>query len=878
MFLNYINNFADFTNKTNQLKQTHLSLINGKYNVPAEKIEEFNLKYFNTIKEGKEKLYLVEKITNSNFAFFLDIEVPKNIDEELNDENILLILEKTNIVIKKYIIDENNINIDITENIISKRIDENNKPRYHINYYNLVLNNNTAIILSSLIVENLPINYKKTIDKSVYSTGLRMLGSYKQQINTPHLNSIYRIYNINTALFLENSDFTYAIFSKTSILRLNNKDESVFKIKEELLNDVLKAFLLKKGAANNAKSNFMDANLENDIVKHLKNLKQTHSCLEHYDIDKRSLKSIKTIQTESTDKSSLKEYRHFINILEEYCPFKERCHQRKSSPIFIEINKFGTFIKCHDIDCKGKRYPHEGIPFPITFESDCPYLYKSIKLNYVPSELGVLPEHIQILLEQSLVGTHYLISKAIFNIYKEKYRVDNIKTPEWYEFDGIRWKKSYSFNIMLSEEIPRYYKSLITVEQQKEKENEDEDEDNSNSRFLLVKKIIRNLENVSFKKNIIEQCIQLFKNYDQYFYERLDTNPYLIGFKNGIYDLEKKQFRKGKLDDYLTFSTGYDYIEFNEIQDSDEIKDIDNFIGKIVPNKNVKQFLYNILARGLLGIVDEKFYIFTGLSGSNGKSTLMNFLEYVLGDYMASVDSSLLTNKKGLSSSASPEIIKLKGSRLCSIQEPEENASLQTGILKQFTGGDTITARELYKAPISFKLQASWFLCCNQTPMIQNLEGGIIRRLRIIEFNSKFCEIPKGENEFNIDPDLKNKLKYWKAFFMSFLIYTYNKNGKTFEEPEEVTLFTKNYMTDNNKFDDYFNERIVLDNSSFESLKNIYNDFIDYWTHNNKNEKIPKLLDFKTHIRLLYGNEKTFSGTLRKGYNLKFKETDGLYE
>lgn len=872
MFLNYINN--NFINR-NAEKQTHLSLVNGKYNVPENKRNEFNLKYLEAIKEGSEKLYLIEKITNSKFSFFLDIEIPKNNTETLNDNVVLLIIEKTKVIIKKFFdIVENK---DLSEVIISKRIDEKNNPRYHLNFYNLVLNNTVAIILSSLIIENLDPIHKHLIDKSVYNTALRMLGSYKKESVLGNINSTYRIYNISTSEFLDNSKLTPILFLKTSILRPENS--TLNKIKEELLSDISKAFLSK--TKNSIANNIKDANLENDIIKHLKTLKENNLCLEHYDIDK--INSIKTIHYELKEKGSLKEYRHYINISEEYCPFKERCHQRKNSPIFIEINRFGTFVKCHDSDCKGKKYPQEGLPFPITFETDYPYLYKSIKLNYVPTELFI-QEHVRILLEQSLIGTHYLISKAIFNIYKEKYRVDNIKNPEWYEFDGIRWKKSYSFNIMLSEEIPRYYTSLITTDNKKKETEEETEEEETDSRILLVKKIIRNLENVSFKKNIIEQCIQLFKNYDQFFYEKLDTNPYLIGFKNGIYDLEKKEFRKGKLDDYLTFSTGYDYIEFNEIKESEEIKDIDSFMSKIIPNKNVKKFLYNILARSLLGIVDEKFYIFTGLSGSNGKSTLMNFLEYVLGDYMASVDSSLLTNKKGLSSSASPEIIKLKGSRLCSIQEPEENASLQTGILKQFTGGDTITARELYKAPVSFKLQASWFLCCNQTPTIQNLEGGIIRRLRVVEFNSKFCENPKKElsNEFHIDSELKNKLKYWKPFFMSFLINTLNFNGKTFEEPEEVTLFTKNYMADNNKFDEYFNERIVIDNNSLESVKNIYNDFIDYWADNNKNEKIPKFLDFKTHMRLLYGNEvkpnSTQENNVKKGYCLRFKETESLYE
>ena len=199
-----------------------------------------------------------------------------------------------------------------------------------------------------------------------------------------------------------------------------------------------------------------------------------------------------------------------------------------------------------------------------------------------------------------------------------------------------------------------------------------------------------------------------------------------------VYDFKQKSFRQSTQHDYITFSTGYDYIDYDESHS--QIKEIYDFLSKIITNTKVREYLLKVLGKSLLGIPDEKFYIWTGLSGANGKSTLVNFIEQTLGDYSTSVDVSLLTNKRANSSNASPDIIRLKGKRIFTFQEPEHDDKLRTGILKQYTGGDTIIARELFKAPVSFKLQGTMMMCCNDLPAVASIDGGTWRRIRVIEF------------------------------------------------------------------------------------------------------------------------------------------------
>jgi P4 family phage/plasmid primase-like protien len=482
-------------------------------------------------------------------------------------------------------------------------------------------------------------------------------------------------------------------------------------------------------------------------------------------------------------------------------------------------------------------------------------------------------------LEDSLNGSHYQIAKTTYNIFKDRFRVDDVRNTTWYEFDGVRWKKSHLMNILISEELPKYYKGIKISDTSVSQNNLQEylvnnEKMDNNMRNQLVDNIINKLENVIFKNNVLNQITYLYKTLDPDFYTNLDSHPHLVGFKNGVYDFNSNTFRQSKQSDYLTFSTGYDFVEYDETDEN--VQEIYEFLEKIVPNKKVREYMLKVLGKSLLGIPDEKFYIWTGLSGANGKSTLVNFLEYTLGDYITSVDVSLLTNRRANSSNASPDIIRLRGKRLFTFQEPEHDDKLRTGILKQYTGGDTINARELFKAPISFKLQGTMIMCCNDLPTVSSIDGGTWRRIRVIEFKSRFCENPVKPNEFKIDPFIKNKIQKWRPYLMSILIYWYNMFLlEGLQEPDEVKKATANYKDDNDKFNDFFDHCLEEDSKHFSSNKSIYNDcFIRWWETNYPNTRTPEMRELRRAMKIKYGNETeqvNYTGLRQKGFNVKIK-------
>ena len=101
-----------------------------------------------------------------------------------------------------------------------------------------------------------------------------------------------------------------------------------------------------------------------------------------------------------------------------------------------------------------------------------------------------------------------------------------------------------------------------------------------------------------------------------------------------------------------------------------------------------------------------------------------------------------LQQKRSSAESASPQLVSTKSKRIVVLQEPEET-KLNAGMLKEWTGGDSITGRGLYeKKPISFKPQFKLFIVSNHLPQLPADDGGIWRRVKNIKFISTFTDNP----------------------------------------------------------------------------------------------------------------------------------------
>ena len=133
-------------------------------------------------------------------------------------------------------------------------------------------------------------------------------------------------------------------------------------------------------------------------------------------------------------------------------------------------------------------------------------------------------------------------------------------------------------------------------------------------------------------------------------------------------------------------------------------------------------------------------FILHGKTTRNGKSTLLNTIETMLGDYakVAPVGMICRGDRQKDAEAASPTLAGLKGKRFVTMSESNEYGKLDEEKIKQFTGGEEISARALYQSAITFKPQFTLWLSCNDLPMVTDKSLFASERIKVIEFNRHF--------------------------------------------------------------------------------------------------------------------------------------------
>lgn len=458
---------------------------------------------------------------------------------------------------------------------------------------------------------------------------------------------------------------------------------------------------------------------------------------------------------------------------------------------------------------------------------------------------------------------HNDVGKIFHKRYRHQYIAVCVKNAKyaWYEFINHRWTSLGSHS-----KIRKNLSDDLSVLFNKQNEhfavlanNKGADDPNYNQLLEFASrslKVSQKLRQGAFKNAVITECQDEFVDEAKNFIDKMNESTFLVGCNNGIYDLNKMEFRDGRPDDLITFSNKIDYDSSYTWNDQ-KVKDIMIFIKQVLPNDNVRQYVLNVLASCLDGSTKrEKFYILTG-TGGNGKSKLIELLDLALGDYSKGVSVALLTKKRADSNAAQPELAITKGCRVIKFQEAEENSKLNTGLLKELTGGDKITCRGLFQDPIEFKPQFTPFFICNDKPELPAHDDGTWRRVRIIDFPSRFMPIELNPNpllnQYPIDYELSEKIKDWAEAFLWILIETYKeckKNGG-FSEPKEVLEYTDAYRKKNDIFNSFLNECMIVEMSALFYLNDAFRIYKDWHKENyagtsQKPEKKDKLREYLT--------------------------------
>lgn len=333
----------------------------------------------------------------------------------------------------------------------------------------------------------------------------------------------------------------------------------------------------------------------------------------------------------------------------------------------------------------------------------------------------------------------------------------------------------------------------------------------------------------------------------------------------------------------MTFSTGNNYMEFNT--DSPEVQNVELFLSQVLPKRSVRNYMMGWLATCLCGkLFNERFHILTG-SGGNGKSKLMDLFKFAFRDYCYTLPIAILTKTRQSGENASPVMAQTRGKRFLTLQEPENDSRLNTGFMKELTGGDTITARPLFKEPFEFKPQFKMGLICNDMPDPNASDDGTWRRIRVVDFIARFCDNPNADPkkyEFPIDEKLDEKLHMMKEAFMYLLIKRFKKfkniDNYKLTEPDEVRAATKKYKEDMDQFSEFMDITFIQNDGNSEGMKKsdiwpIYKE----WFSKNKSGKMPGWQPLVKAMEKKYGKYKDttgFKGLCKKNESFTSEEDE----
>jgi P4 family phage/plasmid primase-like protien len=219
---------------------------------------------------------------------------------------------------------------------------------------------------------------------------------------------------------------------------------------------------------------------------------------------------------------------------------------------------------------------------------------------------------------------------------------------------------------------------------------------------------------------------------------KLNKVSYLVPIRKGrVVNLKTLEVRQRTSKDLFDFEVDADVMK-------GETPRADKFFREIMNNDtNVLEYLQTNLGYCMTGETDQRcIYILWG-EGSNGKSCLMNVLQKAMNKLAVTVDKKVFV-KTDSGSNHTAHLIPLVGARAAVMSEMSENEELNDKTIKQLTGGDEISARQLYGKQFNFKPCAKYLILTNYKPILDVSDIAMVDRVRYFPFLARFTDDPKG--------------------------------------------------------------------------------------------------------------------------------------
>lgn len=837
------NHFAD------GVHHSHVSMIEpkGKYQFGRQDFEDFITQYCNVIISEENPILGVAEKPQNYLPVLVDVDIKIEIDENeeiefgdhlYNEEQVKQVIEVYQSVLRNIVEDctDDHLKCILLEkdiyyiNVKDKTYAKNG---FHLHFPNIFLSKNDQEIHLIPRIQEMLKNLKTfenlgfedsglLIDKSCCKVPWLMYGSRKNEDMKPYLYSK-----------------TFDSESNEIDLEEAFKDYRLFDMRECLINTKGKVMKLLPRILSIIPYGRQESELKYGLISPLKEKRKITEQKIHVKVSVQEAlkKSEKLLPMLSAFRSS--DRMEWMNVgwalynisdgcqegLEQWLEFSARDESKYDEAVCI--NEWEKMTK-RDLTLGTLRY---------YASVDNPEMYKEFQ-----------KEQSDYHIKESLNGSHNDIAKILHSEYGNEFVCASvIGKGIWYQFSNHRWEEveeGVFLRSKISSEIVQRYVDMGNELYAKKHDTQDKAECAMyEARFKLSQKIITNLKSAPYKNNVMKECMEVF--YDKRFRKKLDTNPYLIAFKNGIYDLKAHIFRAGKPEDFISKSMPIDYREFSS--DDDRIREVEDFLEKIFPDTSVRKYFIEQASDVFVGGNFQKVVYFWTGEGDNGKSVTQSIFEKMFGELAIKFNTTLITGKKTGNGAANPELARAgNGVRWAVLEEPDGDEQINIGTMKSLSGNDSYWARDLFETGKSAREMTPMFkltFICNKLPKMRYSDKATWNRIRVIPFESTFVrhgepcpetyEEQLREKRFPMDKEFSKKIPNLVQAFAWYLLKYHECIAKDpnyiRHEPEKIKEATATYRKQNDIYRQFIEECIIEEEGSKISLIELYAQFKEWF-------------------------------------------------
>jgi putative DNA primase/helicase len=306
--------------------------------------------------------------------------------------------------------------------------------------------------------------------------------------------------------------------------------------------------------------------------------------------------------------------------------------------------------------------------------------------------------------------------------------------------------------------------------------------------------------------------------------EGWDSDPYLFAVKNGIVELRTGKVRAGKQNDRITITSSVTYDSLAVCPRWEQfLHEVFNGDAELV------QYVQRAVGYCLTGATSEQCLFLAHGDGSNGKTTFLNTLGLIVGEYSHNLPFSSFELKNR--SSIPNDVAAIVGKRFVTSVETGEGQRLNEARIKALTGGDPMSARFLNAEFFTFRPVAKFWLAFNHKPQVRDDSFGFWRRIHFLPFTQTFDGASK-------DPQLEQKLRAEASGILNWAIrgcLDWQRVG--LRMPASIKQATQRYQEESDILAEFFEDRCVFEPGAWVPTANLFSAYMT-WARD-RGEKYP---------------------------------------